>query len=196
MPRPMTRTNAREIALHLMFELAFSTKSAEEILEERLTLTHFRSMAQECSLYAQLPDQKQAEYIRSLVEGAHLHSPELDQYISTYAKGWSFSRIPRVIATLMRIAMFEIVYRTDIPNSAAINSALEIAKDYDEPELISFMNGILGNFVRTEFQNIPSQPSDYEEKIFALPEESEEGESTEETPEASSQESVETSDTQ
>lgn len=171
MPRPMTRTNAREIAMHFLFELTFSNKNASTILEERLTVKHFLGMQEESPLYAQLPDEKQKEYIKTLVEGAFLHGPELDEYISRYAKGWSFSRIPKVIATLMQVAMFEMIYMDDIPNSAAINSAIEIAKGYDDPEVISFMNGILGNFLRTEFKDTPLRPSQFQEDVFATAEE-------------------------
>ncbi len=176
----MTRTNAREIALHFMFELAFSNHNAESLLRLRLTKEHFAQVKDECYLYQQFPNKKQADYIQTLVEGAFLHSPELDDYISRYAKGWSFSRIPSVIATLMRIAMFEVLYMPDIPDAVAINDALEIAKGYDDPEVISFMNGLLGAFVRGE--EIPSRPAKAEtmvEEIFDLTEESahsEEGE--------------------
>ncbi|MFI3253880.1 MAG: transcription antitermination factor NusB [Eubacteriales bacterium] len=164
----MTRTNAREIALHFMFELAFSKHSAESLLEERLTQEHFAQMKDESRLYYQYPNKKQADYIRALVEGAFLHSPELDEYIASYAQGWSFHRIPKVIAALLRIAMFEILYVPEIPDSVAINDALEIAKGYDDPELISFMNGILGNFVRSELKNTPERPSDFKEDVFDL----------------------------
>ena len=50
----------------------------------------------------------------------------------------------------MRVAMYEILYMQDIPNAAAINEALELVKHYEEPEVVSFVNGILGSFVRGE----------------------------------------------
>ena len=81
------------------------------------------------------------------------HAPELDEYISKYAIGWKFSRLNRVAVAIMRVAMYEILYMQDIPNAAAINEALELVKHYEEPEVVSFVNGILGSFVRGE--NIP-----------------------------------------
>ncbi len=181
----MTRTNAREIAMHFMFELAFSKHSAQSLLEERLTKEHFAQLKNESRLYLQYPNKKQEDYIRALVEGAFLHSPELDEYIASYAKGWNFNRIPKVVATLLRIAMFEILYVPEIPDSVAINDALEIAKGYDDPELISFMNGILGNFVRTELKDMPDRPSDFNEDVFDL----EEMEEKEEVPPTETEES-------
>ncbi len=162
----MTRTNAREIALHLLFELAFSQHNANSILEERLSKEHFQGMKLESMLYSQYPNKKQADYIRQLVEGAFLHSPELDEYISRYAKGWSFARIPKVISALMRIAMFEMIYMPEIPDSVTINDALEIGKHYDDPEVISFMNGILGNFLRTELEGSSLRKTSFQEEVF------------------------------
>ena len=69
---------------------------------------------------------------------------------SKYAKGWRFSRIDRVAAAIMRTTMYEIMYMPDIPNGAAINEAVEIAKGYLDDEVVKFINGILGSFVRSE----------------------------------------------
>ena len=74
----------------------------------------------------------------------------LDGYIEKYSKGWKFSRIPLVASAIMRVAMYEILYMQDIPNGAAINEAVEIAKKYETPEIVKFINGILGSFVRQE----------------------------------------------
>ena len=54
-------------------------------------------------------------------------------------------------SAIMRVAMFEILYMQDIPDKAAINEAVEIAKKYETPETVKFINGILGSFVRQEF---------------------------------------------
>lgn len=146
----MTRTNAREIAVHFSFELGFSNETADELLENMLTRPIFAQIGEEEPLYAEFPNEKQREYIKMLVRGVYAHCPELDEYISRYAIGWKFSRIPRVAISIMRVAMYEILYMQDIPNAAAINEAVEMAKHYEDPEVISFINGILGSFVRNE----------------------------------------------
>ena len=147
----MTRTVAREIAVHMVFELAFSDLSAKQLLEDALTPETFALIGAEEPLYAEFPDEKQENYIRALVEGAFSHGAELDSYIARHAVGWSFERIPRVAAAVMRVAMYEVMYMPDIPNAAAINEAVEIAKHYEPAEVVSFINGILGSFVRAEF---------------------------------------------
>ena len=98
----------------------------------------------------QTPD-KQIQYIREVVRGVAVHGPELDQYIAQHSKNWTFARIPRTAAAIMRVAMYEILYMPAIPKAAAINDAVEITKKYEDEKVVSFVNGILGAFVRTEF---------------------------------------------
>ena len=146
----MVRNTAREIAVHLSYELSFTDKSVEELLDQRLTAESFETLSGEDALYQEAPGPKQAEYIRRLVRGVAEHGPELDGYIAKYAKGWNFARIPLVASAIMRVAMYEILYMPEIPNGAAINEAVEIAKKYETPETVKFINGILGTFVRQE----------------------------------------------
>lgn len=148
----MTRNTAREIAVHLAYELSFTDLSPEELTRERLSKERFATLSGEDALYAEAPGAAQAEYIRTLVAGVAEHAPELDGYIAKYAKGWSFERIPLVASAIMRVAMYEVLYRADIPNGAAINEAVEIAKKYETGETVKFINGILGSFVRGEVE--------------------------------------------
>ena len=85
-----------------------------------------------------------------MVKGVLAHGAELDGYIEKYARGWKFSRIPLVASAIMRVAMYEVLYMPDVPNAAAINEAVEIAKKYETPETVKFINGILGSFSRQE----------------------------------------------
>jgi len=146
----MLRNTAREIAIHLSYELSFTDKPVETLLDQRLTAERFSALSEEDAVYTELPNAKQADYIRRLVKGVSEHAAELDSYIAKYAKGWSFARIPLVASAIMRVAMYEILYMPDIPNGAAINEAVEIAKKYETPETAKFINGILGSFVRQE----------------------------------------------
>ena len=78
----MVRNTAREIAVHLSYELSFTDKSVEELLDERLTPESFAALAEEDPLYQETPNAKQADYIRRLVRGVADHAPELDGYIA------------------------------------------------------------------------------------------------------------------
>lgn len=146
----MTRSNARELAVHFVFELGFSDESADTLLALAMTRPMFEAIGKDEPLYAQFPNAGQREYITALVKGVELHAAELDGYIGKYAIGWSFSRLPRIVVAILRVCMYEILYMQDVPNAAAINEAVELTKRYEEPELAAFVNGILGSFVRSE----------------------------------------------
>lgn len=148
----MTRNTAREIATHLAYELSFTELPIGEFLAARLSEENFAYLAPECELYAERPNEKQDVYINRLVTGVAEHAAELDTYIEKYAKGWRFERISLVAAAIMRVAMYEIMYMPDIPNGAAVNEAVEIAKKYEDEETVKFINGILGSFVRQEIK--------------------------------------------
>ena len=151
----MIRNIAREIAMHLSYELSFTDLTADELLDNRLSNDRFEELAPEYEVYGKLPGPTQQVYIRRLVKGIAEHGYELDQYIEKYAKGWKFERIPLVAAAVMRLAMYEILYMPDIPNGASINEAVEIAKKYQNEDVVRFINGILGTFVRAEAAEEP-----------------------------------------
>ena len=154
----MTRSHAREIAIHMIFSLSFVNMKAEELLEQQLNRERFEELSADMPLYGMYPNEKQEQYIRNLVKGTFEHGYELDDYIARYAKGWNFARIPRMAAAIMRTAMYEILYMPEIPNAVAVNEAVEITKNYEAQEVVSFVNGILGTFVRTEFADTPAKP--------------------------------------
>ncbi len=147
----MTRSTARELAMHCSYSLGFFNITPEALLAEHLTEEVFSLWKEEDELYETYPDEHSLTYIKALVCGVGHHGPELDDYISRYAVNWKFDRIPRTATAIMRVAMYEILYMPDIPNGAAINEAVEISKKYEDAKTVSFINGILGNFVRTEF---------------------------------------------
>lgn len=160
----MIRNVAREIAMHLSYELSFTELTADELLDQRLSSDHFEDLAPEYEVYGKLPGPSQQVYIRRLVKGISEHGYELDLYIEKYAKGWKFERIPLVAAAVMRLAMYEILYMPDIPNAASINEAVEIAKKYENEDVVRFINGILGTFVREEaYESAPAAPAQSEE---------------------------------
>lgn len=146
----MIRNTAREIAVHLSYEMNFNNIPIQELMNRRLTAESFEALSNEDELYKQAPNEKQSKYIRRLVSGVSEHAAELDSYIAKYAKGWNFDRIPLVASAIMRVAMYEILYMPDIPNGVSINEAVEIAKKYETSETVKFINGILGTFVRQE----------------------------------------------
>ena len=156
----MTRNNAREIAVHLVFSMEFGSRRGDEVLESELNRERFAALSQETPLYTQYPNEKQREYIQALVHGIDEHGEELDGYISRYAVGWSLHRIPRMARAILRTALYELLYMPDVPNASAIDAAVELTKKYEPQEVAAFVNGILGTFARTELPDQGGQPEE------------------------------------
>lgn len=146
----MTRKTAREIVLKLCFEITVTGNDANEIIEDVFDKEYYESLKSEDEAFNQYPDNKQMEYIDRMVRGIGEHNAELDGYVEKYSKGWQFHRISRVAVAIMKTAMYEILYMPDIPNGASINEAVELARVYEEPETVPFINGVLGSFTRGE----------------------------------------------
>ena len=144
----MTRKTAREIAIQLGFAAAATGEQPSELMERFFEREHYDSLAKEDELYAQYPDDRQMEYITSLVTLIDEHRDEIDEQIRRYAKGWKLERISKTALAVLRCALCEILYMDDIPNAAAINEAVELAKGYDEPDTVAFVNGVLGGYMR------------------------------------------------
>ena len=144
----MTRSNAREIVAHLIFEMNFTEDSAQQLVEVTMEPDYYNSLAQETEIYAERPNDKQMEYIRSAVQGVQEKQEELDGYIEKYAINWSVSRISKVARAILHVAMYEALYVEDVPVSSAINEAVELTRKYEDEDVVSFVNGILGSFAR------------------------------------------------
>jgi len=146
----MTRTVAREIAVRLCFSISENPSDPAELLSRVFEEEYYSSLEPEDELYEVKPDDRQLEYITRLVSGVFEHAPELDNYIDKYSVGWKFGRISRTAVAIMKTAMYEVLYMPDIPDRAAINEAVKLAKRYEPPETVSFINGVLGSFSREE----------------------------------------------
>ena len=146
----MNRKTAREIAVQLCFAMEAGGRSAAELVNDFFSSEHYDSLLTEDELFSQVPDDKQLDYIRRLVMLVEKKKEELDGYIEKYAKDWKVDRISKTALAILRCALCEILYVDDVPSSAAINEAVELDKGYDEPDTVSFVNGVLGAFMRGE----------------------------------------------
>ncbi|MEK6251041.1 MAG: transcription antitermination factor NusB [Actinomycetota bacterium] len=87
-------------------------------------------------------------FTRELAEGVEEHREELDEAIARHAKGWSLERIAPLDRNVMRMALYEIAYRDDVPTEVALDEAIELAKEYCGADAPGFVNGVLGAAVR------------------------------------------------
>lgn len=143
----MTRTYARELVAQLVYEMELTGKSADELLQARLDKDYYSTLQDEADVYAEKPE-KQEAYISQTLRGIEARQEELNGYIGKYAINWDISRISRVARAIMQVAMYECLCGTDVPVSAAINEAVELTRKYEDEDVVSFVNGILGTFVR------------------------------------------------
>jgi N utilization substance protein B len=89
-------------------------------------------------------------FTRELVDGTEQERPALDELIGRYARGWSLDRIAPLERNILRVAMYELLHRPDVPSEVAIDEAVEAAKDLCSADAPGFVNGILGAVEREE----------------------------------------------
>jgi N utilization substance protein B len=128
------RRSGRELAFRLLFQCDVGGQPLEDVIE----------VAREGSEATE----DVWNFAIELARGAWLAHAELDAIITRYAAGWTLERMANADRNLLRLALYEILYREDIPQSVSINEAVELAKRYSTADSAKFINGILGNFVR------------------------------------------------
>ena len=128
----MKRSEAREQAFILIFERSFKEESIDEIIEE-----------------AQIGRNLQVDdYAYDLAKQVCDNLPWLDQVISSQSKKWKLNRMSRVALSILRMSLWEIDHVDTVPVGASINEAVELAKKYGNEDDFSFVNGLLGAYVR------------------------------------------------
>lgn len=146
----MTRANARELAVHLIYSREFTGEDPQEVMAIRLEKGYYSKLCQENPVYVERPSSAQMRYLDTVVMGVANRSEQLDAYIQQHSIGWDISRISRLTRAVMQLAIFEILYVDDVPTGVAISEAVRIAKLYDGDDTGAFVNGILGAFSRAQ----------------------------------------------
>lgn len=145
----MTRADARELAVHLIYGREFTGEEPDEVINLRLDKEYYPALASENEIYVDRPGASQRRYIDAVVAGCANRADELNEKIQAYSIGWDVSRISRLTRCVLQLAIFEILYMEDVPAGVAISEAVRLAKKYDGDDTGAFVNGILGTFVRS-----------------------------------------------
>ena len=87
------------------------------------------------------------EYIQSVISGVIENKEQLDEMIQKYLKGWTMDRISKTDLAILRLAIFEITYRDDIPYKVSVNEAVELAKVFSDDSSSAFINGVLAGVI-------------------------------------------------
>ncbi len=142
----MGRREQREQIFKLLFRVEFNTP--EEMPEQRdFFLDQIKLPAQEEGMAAK---EKDIVYIADKFERIQEQLPGIDKLIDEKAQGWSVSRMGKVELTLLRLGVYEIMYDEDVPDSVAINEAVELAKKYGQDNSGAFVNAVLAKFLRPQ----------------------------------------------
>ena len=144
----MTRADARELAVHLIYGRDFTGEEPQEVVALRLSKEYYENLSSENEIYTERPSRKQLMYIDTVVSGVANREEALNQQIQQYSIGWNVSRISRLTRAVLQLALFDIQYMEDVPAGVAVSEAVRLAKKYDGDDTGSFVNGILGSFVR------------------------------------------------
>lgn len=144
----MTRANARELAVHLIYSQSFTGEEPDQIVSARLEKEYYKNLSAENDVYLERPNRTQLMYIDGVVSGVANRLEDLNATIGKYSIGWDITRISRLARSIMQLAIYEILYLEDVPTGVAVSEAVRLAKKYDGDDTGAFVNGILGSFAR------------------------------------------------
>ena len=144
----MSRTTARSAAMQMIFEKVSGGQGGEETLKMVYDELRENGIPGEAKIGKKEPDEEDRTFITETMGGVLDHLEELDEIIGKTAKGWPVERMSLVDLTILRLAVWEILYNPDVPANVSVSEALELTERYSDPEDKPFVNGILGTVVR------------------------------------------------
>lgn len=140
--RGYTRHDARELALQILFQCDFHGSTEfwlEQFWAQRDVSESVRTFTSE------------------LVAGVRTHQIELDELIAAYARNWTVDRMPVVDRNILRQAMYELLWVSDVPAKVTMDEALELAKNFADDETRRFVNGILDQLIKHDARLEPKR---------------------------------------
>ncbi|MFZ0075290.1 transcription antitermination factor NusB [Exiguobacterium sp. RIT452] len=131
----MKRHMARELAVQSLFQMELSDLSAQEAIEFAVEGKEYDA------------------FVTRLVEGVEANKPEIDQKLRAALVNWSFERLGNIERTILRLAVYELLFETKIPVRVTINEAIELTKAFADEEATKIVNGVLGKVAQEVEQN-------------------------------------------
>jgi transcription antitermination protein NusB len=124
------RRKARKRALDFLYEADIRNASAIELMGSR-----------------EPSELSEGEYVTELLTGVETNKNKIDELITTYAQGWDMDRMPALDRNILRIALFEILFKEDLDDQVAASEAVEIATELSTDDSAKYINGILGRII-------------------------------------------------
>jgi N utilization substance protein B len=126
------RTQAREYALQMLYEIDITQDPVKEVIENFWQSQSHKNISEEIKNFAEF-----------LIKGVMENLNQINLWISQYSQNWDLKRMAVVDRNILRLASFELLFCQDIPPKVAINEAIELAKRFSGQESARFVNGIL-----------------------------------------------------
>ena len=147
----MSRKLAREIAFKIVFSNNFQFEDVEETRKAQLleNIIGDKNSEEDTKNVNDDISAEDKKYITEVTEGVAEKINELDEKIKPYLKGWTMDRIGKTDLAILRLAVYEIFYRDDIPYKVSINEAVELAKSFCDDSSPSFINGVLAGIINS-----------------------------------------------
>lgn len=128
---------SRKVSREQVFKILFAIDIGNNTVEEAMEIVPIKSM-----------EKDQQRFILDEIDGVLRHKSSIDQIIDKYSSDWNVERLPAPDRTILRLSLFEIMFRKDIPVSVSINEAVEMAKKFCDHQSYKFINGLLGSAVK------------------------------------------------
>lgn len=151
----MRRRLARELALQSLYQMRMNEVGSEQAIA---MVIDEAEQDNEAELKVG-EDRIEPQYVRELVEGTESHRERIDSLLNDYLKGWKIDRLSKVDREVLRLGVYEMVYRDDVPPKVVVNEAIELAKQFGTEESGRFVNGVLGKMI-LELDGIKGRLSD------------------------------------
>jgi transcription antitermination protein NusB len=140
----MKRRVVREIVVQSLYQMEMNEVDSVEAVSMLLS-----EAAEENETERVIGDEVQVkEYVLQLVNGTWESKDSIDELLTHYLKGWQVSRLSRVDRQILRLAVYELTSREDVPGKVAVNEAIELSKHFGTEESGKFVNGVLGRMIQ------------------------------------------------
>ena len=144
----MSRVTARTAAMQMVYEKLSGGQGGENTLQMVYDELRQDGVPGVDKVGKSEPNADDREYITRALEGVLQNRPVIDAKIADAARGWTIDRMSLVDLTIMRLAVWEMMYEPEVPGNVSIAEALDLTERYSDPEDKKFVNGVLGSVLR------------------------------------------------
>lgn len=132
----MSRRETRETAMKLLFQISINKEDTSEVID------NYKESSEEELQNVDF------SYVSEVIKGVEDNKASIDEVIEKNLRNWKIDRIPKIDLAILRLAVFEIKYKEEIPQNVAINEAIELSKKYCDDKSFPFINGVLDSIIK------------------------------------------------